>query len=123
MKINQQCLTELRDEADIVAIAESRGIKLTKKGKGWIGCCPFHDEKSPSFSVLPAGTPVKNTRLSHGRYICFGCEAKGNVYDLLMRLENWTLPEAVKYVAAHLNRTIDYERPEPGRSKYWGVKL
>ena len=62
---------------------------LQRKGSTYFGLCPFHNEKSPSFSV----TPGKQM------YYCFGCGAGGNVFTFIMEYENYTFPEALKYLA------------------------
>ena len=64
-------------------------VKLQRKGSSYFGLCPFHNEKSPSFSVSP----------SKQMYYCFGCGAGGNVFTFLMEYENFTFPEAVKALA------------------------
>ncbi|HLA95364.1 MAG TPA: DNA primase, partial [Pyrinomonadaceae bacterium] len=62
---------------------------LKKKGANWMGCCPFHQEKTPSFSVSP----------SKGFYKCFGCGKGGNAYTFLMEMEGLNFPEAIQRVA------------------------
>ena len=64
-------------------------VRLQKKGSSYFGLCPFHNEKSPSFSVSP------NKQM----YYCFGCGAGGNVFTFIMEYENQTFPEAVKILA------------------------
>ncbi|MDQ3490126.1 MAG: DNA primase [Acidobacteriota bacterium] len=72
---------------------------LKKKGSNWMGCCPFHSEKTPSFSVSP----------SKGFYKCFGCGKGGSVYNFLMEIEGLSFPEAVKAVAERTGIPL----PEP----------
>ncbi len=79
---------EVRSRNDIVDIV-SGYVKLQKKGSSYFGLCPFHHEKSPSFSVSP------NKQM----YYCFGCGAGGNVITFLMEYENYTFPEALKVLA------------------------
>ena len=78
-------IEEVRSANDIVDVV-SGYVKLTKKGGTWFGLCPFHNEKTPSFSV------------SRGKqmYYCFGCGAGGNVITFLMQYENFTFPEAME---------------------------
>lgn len=73
---------------DIVDVV-SGYVKLQKKGSSYFGLCPFHNEKSPSFSVSP-GKQI---------YYCFGCGAGGNVISFVMQYENYTFQEAVKFLA------------------------
>ncbi len=79
---------EVRSRNDIVDII-SGYVKLQKKGSSYFGLCPFHHEKSPSFSVSP------NKQM----YYCFGCGAGGNVITFLMEYENYSFPEALKALA------------------------
>ena len=74
-------------------------LALEKRGKYLVGLCPFHSEKTPSFTVTP------EKQLFH----CFGCGASGNVYNFIMRMENLTFPEAVRLLARQTGVTI----PEP----------
>lgn len=80
---------EVRTRNDIVDIV-SGYVKLQKKGSSYFGLCPFHNEKSPSFSVSPGKQ----------MYYCFGCGAGGNVFTFLMEYENYTFSEALKVLAA-----------------------
>ncbi|MGN0304683.1 MAG: DNA primase [Lachnospiraceae bacterium] len=83
-----ELVEEIREKNDIVDIV-SGYVKLTKKGASYFGLCPFHHEKSPSFSV----SPMKQM------YYCFGCGAGGNVFGFLMNYENYTFQEALKVLA------------------------
>lgn len=83
-----ELVEEVRSRNDIVDVI-GRYVKLQKKGGNYFGLCPFHNEKSPSFSVSA------NKQI----YKCFGCGAVGNVYTFLMKYENYTFPEAVKSLA------------------------
>ncbi len=76
-----------------------RHVPLKKKGANWMACCPFHEEKTPSFSVHPG----------KGFYKCFGCGKGGNVYTFLMEIEGLSFPEAVKEVAEQAGIPL----PEP----------
>jgi len=84
----QYFIDDLRDRADLVRIIEPYA-QLKKKGANWMGCCPFHQEKTPSFSVSP----------SKGFYKCFGCGKGGNAYTFLMEMEGLNFPEAIQRVA------------------------
>jgi len=85
---DQYFIDDLKNRADLVRIIEPYA-ELKKKGKDWMGCCPFHSEKTPSFSVSP----------SKGFYKCFGCGKGGSVYNFLMEIEGLNFPEAVERVA------------------------
>ena len=86
---------EVRSRSDIVDIV-SGYVKLQKKGSSYFGLCPFHHEKSPSFSVSP------NKQM----YYCFGCGAGGNVITFLMEYENYSFPEALKVLADRAGITL-----------------
>ncbi len=112
MKIKPDYIDSLRDRADIVQIVGNL-MPLKKSGVRWTGCCPFHDEKSPSFTVHPV----------RGRYKCFGCGASGDVFAFVTQFKKLDFPSAVKYVADQHNELPDYERDDRPRSTYWGQKL
>lgn len=84
----EELIEEVRMKNDIVDVV-SGYVKLQKKGSNHWGLCPFHNEKSPSFSVSG------NKQMFH----CFGCGAGGNVFTFVMNYENFTFPEAVKHLA------------------------
>ena len=84
----ESLIEEVRMKNDIVDVV-SGYVKLQKKGSSYFGLCPFHNEKSPSFSVSP----------SKQMYYCFGCGAGGNVLTFIMEYENYSFPEALKYLA------------------------
>lgn len=85
---SDELVEEIRSGNDIVDVI-SGYVRLTKKGSTYFGLCPFHNEKTPSFSVSP------NKQL----YYCFGCGAGGNVITFLMEYENYTFPEALEVLA------------------------
>lgn len=95
-------IDKLRSQSDIVSVI-SEYVPLKKKGKNYWGCCPFHHEKTPSFSVTP----------DKGFFYCFGCQTGGNVFNFLMKLENLTFMEAVKKLAAKMNVPV----PEKEKSE------
>ena len=88
MRYSEDIIEEVRSRNDIVDVI-SQYVKLTRKGSSYFGLCPFHNEKTPSFSV----TPGKQM------YYCFGCGAGGNVFNFIMEYENFTFGEALKYLA------------------------
>ena len=83
-----ELVEEIRVKNDIVDVI-SGYVRIQKKGSNYMGLCPFHNEKSPSFSVSA----------SKQIYHCFGCGAGGNVFTFLMSYENYTFPEAIKELA------------------------
>lgn len=91
----EELIEEIRVQNDIVTIV-SEYIQLNKKGSYHFGLCPFHNEKTPSFSV----SPEKQI------YHCFGCGAGGNVYTFIMEMENYSFLEAVKHLADRSHITL-----------------
>ena len=88
MRYSDDNIEEVRMKNDIVEVI-SQYVKLQRRGSSYFGLCPFHNEKSPSFSVSPAKQ----------MYYCFGCGAGGNVFTFIMEYENFTFVEALQYLA------------------------
>ena len=88
MYVSDDLVEEIRSRNDIVDVISSY-VKLQKKGSSYFGLCPFHNEKSPSFSV------DGNKQM----FYCFGCGEGGNVFSFLMKYESMTFPEALKTLA------------------------
>lgn len=98
----EELVEEIRSRNDIVDVV-SGYVRLQKKGSSHWGLCPFHNEKSPSFSVSG----------ERQMYHCFGCGAGGNVYTFLMNYENYSFPEAVRFLAERAGVSL----PEPEESE------
>src|ERR1044071_147982 len=94
--INQDKIVEIRNRASIVEVI-SDYVTLKKAGRNYTGLCPFHSEKTPSFSVS------EDKAIFH----CFGCQAGGSVFDFLMRYDHLTFPEAVERVAKRYGITVE----------------
>lgn len=90
-----EVIEEVRSSNNIVDVIGSY-VRLQKKGSSYFGLCPFHNEKSPSFSVS----------LNKQMYYCFGCGAGGNVFTFIMEYENQTFPEAMKVLADRAGITL-----------------
>lgn len=88
MRYSDDLVEEVRSRSNIVDVV-SQYVKLQRKGSSYFGLCPFHNEKSPSFSVSPGKQ----------MYYCFGCGAGGNVFTFLMQYENFTFQEAMQSLA------------------------
>ena len=95
MRYPEEVVEEVRMRSDIVDVV-SGYVKLQKKGSNYFGLCPFHSEKSPSFSVSP----------SKQMYYCFGCGAGGNAITFVMEYENYTFGEALKLLADRVGITL-----------------
>jgi len=98
MRIPEKQIDEIRNASDIVDII-SGFIQLKKRGKNFIGLCPFHQEKTPSFTVS------EEKQIYH----CFGCGAGGNVFKFLMDYKNISFVEAVEEIAEHVGIKIQYD--------------
>ncbi|MFN2421525.1 MAG: DNA primase [Gemmatimonadota bacterium] len=101
--IPDRVIEEVRDRADVVDVI-GEVVTLKKRGKNWVGLCPFHPEKTPSFNV----TPDKQM------YYCFGCQAGGNVFTFLMEYERLDFPSAVRALAERTGVEIPEEPADAG---------
>jgi DNA primase len=88
MRYPQTFIDDLKRQADIVRVIQDY-VQLKKKGANWMACCPFHKEKTPSFSV----SPTKEI------FFCFGCHKGGSVFNFVMEIERVSFPEAIRIVA------------------------
>lgn len=108
MRYPQTFIDDLKRQADIVRVIQDY-VQLKKKGANWMACCPFHKEKTPSFSVSPAKEI----------FYCFGCHKGGSVFNFVMEMERVSFPEAIKLVAEKsgmpLPKLIDDSRFEARR--------
>jgi DNA primase len=91
MKIAKEEIERIKQAHDLRAVAEAYGIKLKKKGANYVSLCPFHKEKTPSFTVNP------KTNLYH----CFGCNAGGDVIGFVCKMDNISFREAVDKLNRH----------------------
>ena len=107
-------LQKVRDNTNILDVVGSY-VSLKKKGKRYWACCPFHQEKTPSFSVSP----------EDGLYYCFGCHAGGDVFSFVEKMENLSFTEALERLAeaAHLELPRAEVSPEEKRRKQFNDEL
>jgi DNA primase len=110
MRFPQTFIDDLKRQADIVRVVQDY-VSLKKKGANWMACCPFHQEKTPSFSVSP----------SKEIFYCFSCQKGGSVFNFVMEMERVSFPEAIKIVAEKVNMPLpvmqDNERFESRRKE------
>lgn len=107
MAFSESFLQELADKNDIVDVVGSY-VSLTKRsGANLFGLCPFHSEKTPSFSV----SPEKQI------YHCFGCGKGGSVINFIMEIENLSFPEAVEFLARRAGMEMPEDRPDENRHR------
>ena len=99
--INDNVLDEIRDRADIVDLI-GEYVDLKRSGSNYMGLCPFHSEKTPSFSVSPSKSIFK----------CFGCGVGGDVITFVMKRENLSFPEAVEFLADKYNVRLEVYKDE-----------
>ncbi|MBU0501807.1 MAG: hypothetical protein KJ811_00995 [Candidatus Margulisbacteria bacterium] len=98
--IPKEKIEEIRTKTDIVKVV-SEYVTLKKRGKNYLGSCPFHSEKDPSFTVSP------DKQIFH----CFGCNEGGNVFSFLMKIENISFIEAVADLGTKLGITLPEINP------------
>lgn len=106
MTIPEEILSSIRERVSLVEIA-GETVSLKRVGRNWVGLCPFHPEKTPSFNI----------REEEGTFCCFGCGKKGSVFDYIMETKRLTFPEAVQLLA---NR-IGVKLPDSSRWKKSGA--
>ncbi len=100
-RLHQDTIEEVKQRADIVDVISER-VVLRKRGKDFLGLCPFHNEKTPSFSVSP----------SKQMYYCFGCQAGGNVFKFMMQLDKRSFAEVVLDLARRYQVPVQTLEPE-----------
>lgn len=106
MAITDESVAEVRARADIVAVA-SQFMQVKKVGRRWTGLCPFHGEKTPSFSI----------NAEDGLYYCFGCQAKGDTIAFVRELQHLDFVEAVEWLAGQSGVTVRYTEAGQGESR------
>jgi DNA primase len=102
MRIPEETIDRIRQAADILEVV-GEFVSLKKRGSNYIACCPFHNEKSPSFNVNPA----------RGIYKCFGCGKAGDSVRFVMDIENVGYPEALRYLAKKYGIEIEEREQSP----------
>ena len=95
-RISQETIDRINDSADIVEVV-SKSVELKKRGRNYFGLCPFHDEKTPSFSVAP----------DKGIYHCFGCGKGGNALNFIIENEKLSFVEAVQQLGQQLGIPVE----------------
>ena len=97
-------IEEVRERADLLEIV-GRHVRLKKQGSNWLGLCPFHNEKTPSFSVQPA----------LGFYKCFGCGVGGDIFGFLMKIKGVSFPDVIEEVATSVGMPLPVRGREDSR--------
>lgn len=96
-------IAQVRDRTNIVAVVQESVPSLKRRGRSFVGLCPFHQEKTPSFHVNP----------DRGFFHCFGCKESGSVIDFLMKQDGYTFPEAVRALAERAGIVIEERDYDP----------
>lgn len=104
--LSRDSVTRVREAADLVDVVGDH-VRLRKRGRTWEGLCPFHEEKTPSFSVDG----------EKGLYYCFGCHRGGDVFKFVMEIERLEFPEAVERLARRFGVQMPPRSPEAGRRR------
>ena len=112
MGIVDEDVARVRAATDFVAVA-SEHIALKRVGRRWVGLCPFHAEKSPSFSV----------NAEEGLYYCFGCQAKGDVITFVREVEHLDFAEAVERLASKAGIQLRYDQAAEGKDRQRRARL
>jgi DNA primase len=110
--ISDDDIARVREATDFVSVA-SEHLQLARNGTRYKGLCPFHSEKSPSFTINP----------EKGLYYCFGCQAKGDVIRFVMELDHLDFAAAVEKLASKAGVTIRYDNEATGRDRKRKEKL
>ena len=106
MSIPQEFISELKMRSDIVDVVSSY-VKLKRSGRNYLGLCPFHVEKTPSFTVSP----------DKGFFYCFGCHVGGDVIGFIKQAENLDYVEAIKFLAQRAGMTVPENAADSGMSR------
>ncbi len=112
MFIEKESIDEVSDKTDIVSLI-SEYIPLEQRGSNWWGCCPFHNEKTPSFSVAA----------DRKFYHCFGCGVSGNVFDFVKEIEKIPFVEVVELLAKKANVQLKYTNQGEKKSEDSSLKI
>jgi len=105
--LSNEWTEKVREATDLVDLV-SEYLTLKKKGKNFLGLCPFHQEKTPSFSVSP----------EKGVYHCFGCAKGGDIFNFVMDVEHFSFPEALRYLARKANINLPEKRDKKEMDYY-----
>ena len=109
--ISEDKITEIKNQADILDIV-SESVLMKKAGRNYVGLCPFHSEKTPSFTVSP----------DKQIFYCFGCGEGGNVFSYLMKMEGLTFPETARQLARRYGIDIPSQSLTPAQKQRMGEK-
>jgi DNA primase len=109
--LSRDSVARVREAADVLDVVGDH-VRLKKRGRGWEGLCPFHEEKTPSFSVDP----------DKGLYYCFGCHQGGDVFKFVMQVDHLSFPEAVERLARRYGVKLPPRSPETKKRREAGER-
>jgi DNA primase len=109
--LSRDSVARVREAADVLDVVGDH-VRLKKRGRGWEGLCPFHEEKTPSFSVDP----------DKGLYYCFGCHQGGDVFKFVMQVEHLSFPEAVDRLARRFGVKLPPRSPDTKKRREAGER-
>jgi DNA primase len=112
LSIPRETIDLIRDRAQIEDIIKRYVPSMKKRGANYIGLCPFHKEKTPSFTVSP------EKQIFH----CFGCQAGGNIYSFISKIEGLNFPESVKFVGNLVGIRVDEDKKDENTGEYKKLK-
>lgn len=110
--LGRDSVARVREAVDLLDVVGDH-VRLKKRGRGWEGLCPFHEEKTPSFSVDP----------EKGLYYCFGCHQGGDVFKFVMQVDHLSFPEAVERLARRYGVKLPPRSPETKKRREAGERL
>jgi hypothetical protein len=94
-------------QTNIISVIRNEGIELKQSGKAYVGCCPFHDDKHPSFYAYP----------DSNRFICYGCGERGDAIDFIMKIKGLPFKEARQYLKLDWGNTVQENGARQSRRK------
>ena len=110
--LGRDSVARVREAADLVDVVGDH-VRLKKRGRSWEGMCPFHEEKTPSFSVDP----------DKGLYYCFGCHQGGDVFKFVMQVDHLNFPEAVERLSRRYGVKLPPRSPETMKRREAGDRI
>ena len=111
MYYSEDVIAEVRQRSDIVDLVSSY-VALKRRGRDYVGLCPFHSEKTPSFSVSP----------ERQSFHCFGCGVGGNAISFVMQYENLSFPEALRFLASRAGMQLPEREPSAAEKRERSLK-
>ncbi|MGH9390307.1 MAG: CHC2 zinc finger domain-containing protein, partial [Vicinamibacteria bacterium] len=115
MQVTKEGIDRIKSANELAAVITERGIEIKRAGKGLVASCPFHEEKTPSFTITP----------SKGLFHCFGCGVSGDVIGFVTRYDRVSFPKALEILAGRaslsLEKLMEKSTRSPGRVSGNGV--